>query len=96
MKNIKKNYKLYINKIKESGFKLTRTRKVILDIFLENPEKLCAEEIYFLANKKYLKIGLTTIYRTIKILEKIGAITVADFKNGKIKYRLEKRSVKKV
>ena len=61
-------------KIKNIGFKLTRSRKTILDIIANTKNDLTAEEIYILAHKKNPKIGIATVYRTIILLEKFSLL----------------------
>jgi len=86
MKNSKRDIDIYKQKIKKSGFRITETRMVILDILLKSPDKLNAEELFFLSHKKYPKIGMATIYRTLRLLEKEGLVTKVGFKNNKAKY----------
>lgn len=90
MKNSKRDIDIYKQKIKKSGFRITETRMVILDILLKSPDKLNAEELFFLSHKKYPKIGMATIYRTLRLLEKEGLIIRAGFENNKAKYRIKK------
>ena len=89
MKNNKRDIDIYKQKIKKSGFRITETRMVILDILLKSPDKLDAEEVFFLSHKKYPKIGMATIYRTLRLLEREGLVTKVGFENNKAKYRIE-------
>jgi len=89
MKNSKRDIDIYKQKIKKSGFRITETRMVILDILLKSPDKLNAEELLFLSHKKYPKIGMATIYRTLMLLEKEGLVTKVGFDNNKAKYRIK-------
>jgi len=89
MKNSKRDIDIYKQEIKKSGFRITETRMVILDILLKSPDKLNAEELFFLSHKKYPKIGMATIYRTLRLLEKEGLVTRAGFEDNKAKYRIK-------
>lgn len=62
-----------IHKLKEHGCRITKQRRIILDIILENPCS-CCKEIYFRALKLDDKIGIATVYRMINMLEEIGEI----------------------
>ena len=64
---------LIIEKLKERGLRITRQRRILLDIILEG-ECSCCKEIYFLASKRDPNIGMATIYRMINLLEEIGAL----------------------
>ena len=60
-----------IIKLKENGCRITKQRKLILDIILENRCSSC-EEIYAQAAKLDHSIGMATVYRLVKELERIG------------------------
>ena len=62
-----------VDRLRREGCRITRQRKVILDIILQE-ECTCCKEIYFLASKKDSNIGMATIYRMINLLEEIGAL----------------------
>jgi len=59
--------------LREQGFRITKQRKIVIDIILEN-NCSCCKEIYYQANKIDSKIGIATVYRMVKTLEDIGAI----------------------
>ena len=63
-----------IQKMKDSGCRITKQRMILLDIILEE-DCSCCKEIYFKASKKYSKIGVATVYRMINSLEEIGVIS---------------------
>jgi NADH-quinone oxidoreductase subunit E len=87
----KKNIDEYKKKIKNSGLRLTTTRMIILDTFIENPGDLTAEELFLLSHKKCPKIGQATIYRNLKMLEKEGVIEKAGYKDNRAAYRIKER-----
>ena len=62
-----------IRRLKENGFRITRQRKLLIDIILEE-KCTCCKEIYILASKKDPGIGTATVYRTVDALEQIGAL----------------------
>lgn len=65
---------LVIEKLKESGCRITRQRMMLLDVILENECSSC-KEIYYKATKIDRTIGTATVYRMINTLEEIGAIS---------------------
>ena len=71
-----------IRRLKDHGCRITRQRRILIDIILENDCASC-KEIFYQASQKDRKIGLATVYRMINALEEIGAI---DRKNM---YKLE-------
>jgi len=52
----------------EKGLRFTRQRRVILDTFLRSKEHLSAGQLYHLMRKKKIKVGYSTIYRTLGLL----------------------------
>ena len=63
-----------IERLKENGCRITKQRKILIDIILENDCASC-KEIFFKASQEDDKIGGATVYRMINALEEIGAIS---------------------
>lgn len=62
-----------LRQLREHGCRITKQRKILLDIILEE-ECSCCKEIYYKAVKKDKNIGTATVYRMINTLEEIGVI----------------------
>ncbi len=89
MKNIKNLKSGNIAKgIKDIGFRLTGTRKTILDTLTEIKKTLSAEEIFIFARKKDPGIGIATIYRNINMLTEHGFIKKISAEKNKTSYIL--------
>lgn len=54
--------------LKEKGYKLTGQRRLIIEIFNENPGHHTAQEIFDLAKEKLKGINFSTIYRNLELL----------------------------
>lgn len=65
---------LVLQRLKESGCRITRQREILLDIILQE-ECSCCKEIYYKAAQKDKNIGFATVYRMVNMLETIGAIS---------------------
>lgn len=65
---------LILQQLKQEGFRITKQRKMLLDIILEEDCSSC-KEIYYKAAKQDSRIGTATVYRMINTLEDIGAIS---------------------
>lgn len=63
-----------IEKLKENGCRITKQRRMLIDIILENECSSC-KEIFYKASSADKKIGVATVYRMINALEEIGAIS---------------------
>jgi Fur family ferric uptake transcriptional regulator len=72
--------------LKRVGLKQTAQRDVILHTFLETREHLSTEELHRLVKKKDVKIGYTTVYRTLKLLAECGLASEVAFHDGIARY----------
>lgn len=65
---------MVLQKLKENGCRITKQRKILLDIILQE-ECACCKEIYYKAVATDSSIGAATVYRMVNLLEEIGAIS---------------------
>ena len=61
--------------LNEQKFRLTSEREILLDLFASSSCMLTPGQLYELAKKNNIKIGLTTVYRLLEVLTKVGATT---------------------
>lgn len=64
---------IVMQRLREQGFRITRQRRILLDVIL-NEECACCKEIYYKASSIDEGIGAATVYRMVNLLEEIGAI----------------------
>lgn len=77
------------SKLKEDGYKLTPQRRSIVDIMIKNEGKhLNSEEIYDLVKVECPEIGLATVYRTLQLLDDIGAVSKLNLDDGCCRYEI--------
>lgn len=79
----------YLN---EGEVKLTRQRKLILDIFNKANSHLTVEELYNRVKVQHLNIGQITVYRTLKILCECGLASRFRNSDGSFQYELMRKS----
>src|SRR5215831_21377815 len=72
--------------LKRVGLKQTAQRDTILRTFLETREHLSTEELHRLVKKRDPKIGVTTVYRTLKLLADCGLASEVAFQDGVARY----------
>jgi len=72
--------------LKHVGLKLTGQRDAILRTFLETREHLSTDELHGLVKKKDPHIGITTVYRTLKLLAACGLASEVAFHDGVARY----------
>ena len=66
------------NSLKERGIRLTRQRRILLELIDRSGRHLNAETLYQMAIEKDPKLNRVTVYRTLKLLKKGGLIDELD------------------
>ena len=66
-----------ISLLKAKGFRITKQRKLIIDIILTSDGASC-KEIYHKVASKDSTVGAATVYRMIRLLEDIGVLKHID------------------
>ena len=66
------------NSLKERGVRLTRQRRILLELLDRSGRHLNAEALYQLAVKQDPKINRVTVYRTLKLLKQGGLVDELD------------------
>ena len=64
--------------LKERGIRLTRQRRILLDLLDRTGRHLDAESLYQLAKERDPKINRVTVYRTLNLLKKGGLVDELD------------------
>jgi Fur family transcriptional regulator, ferric uptake regulator len=64
--------------LKKRGVRLTRQRKILLDLIDQSGKHLDAESLYALAHEKDPKLNRVTVYRTLKLLKEGGLVDELD------------------
>lgn len=77
---------LFSEHIREAGLRRTGQRDLILETFLSTEEHLTSEDLYRLVHKKDPSVGLTTVYRTLKLLTDAGLAREVRFGDNKTYY----------
>jgi len=62
----------------EQGMRLTRQRKILLDLIDKTGEHLDAERLYQMAHETDPKLNRVTVYRTLKLLKEGGLVDELD------------------
>ena len=64
----------WLRKLKENGYRLTASRKAVVEVITSSQFVLSPLQVYELARKRYQKLGLVTVYRTIDKLVELNLI----------------------
>src|SRR5579862_517603 len=64
--------------LRERGVRMTRQRRILLDLLDHSGRHLDAESLYQMAKEKDPKLNRVTVYRTLKLLKKGGLVDELD------------------
>lgn len=65
---------LWLDTLQKNGYRLTDSRKVVVDLIAESQRALSPLDLFALARTRHPGIGLVTVYRTLEKLEELGLI----------------------
>lgn len=62
------------DRLKKQGYRMTKSRRAVLEVLGAEPICLTPEEIYRQARRRHRKLGLVTVYRTLALLERLNLV----------------------
>ena len=71
-KKLEEEKELFYEYLRREGMKRTHQKDLILEVFLANEGHLSVEDVHTLARKKDKKVGIVTVFRTLKSLKECG------------------------
>lgn len=75
-------------KLRGRGYRMTIPREAIIELLNWSRKHPSAEDIYLAVHRTHPTIGLTTVYRTLELLEQMGIIRKLDFGDGRSRYEI--------
>lgn len=81
-----KQSKEILGKLSEQGYRLTPQRMMILSAIENGDGHISADEIYAQVVAKYPRVNISTVYRTLELLKRLGLVTETDFGDGRLRY----------
>ena len=75
--------------LEQNGLKQTKQRELILNTFLEAGQHVTSEDLYQKVREAHPNVGITTVYRTMKLLVDAGLATERNFDDGITRYEIE-------
>lgn len=73
-------------RLRELGYRLTPQRLMIVDAIEDSNHHISAEEIYIQVRAKYPHMNISTIYRTLELLKRLGLVTETNLGEGRVRY----------
>jgi len=75
--------------ISESGLRMTNQRALILEIIRQGGGHLDADEVYRRARQKQSRLSLSTVYRNLQTLKKLGFVEEVHFDEAHHHYEIK-------
>ncbi len=72
--------------LSERGYRMTPQRMMVLAAIEGSDHHISAEEIYAQVIAKYPHLNISTVYRTLELLHKLGLVTETDLGGGRVRY----------
>ena len=80
------------HRLQGHGSRWTVPRRVILDLLSHTSKHMSAKEVYNSLQRLYPGIGLTTVYRTLDLLVRMGLLHKFSFGTGESRYEFKTES----
>ena len=75
-----------VAKLSQRGYRLTPQRIMILEAIEHSDHHISAEEIHAQIVTKYPNVNISTVYRTLELLKRLGLVTETDLGEGRVRY----------
>jgi len=72
--------------LSDQGYRLTPQRMMILSAIENSSNHISAEEIYTQIVAKYPNVNISTVYRTLELLKRLGLVIQTDLGEGRVRY----------
>lgn len=72
--------------LRERGYRLTVQRELILDAFESLSGHVTAEDVYALVRESFPQVNVSTVYRTLELLESQGLALHTRYHDGLVKW----------
>ena len=73
-------------KLSQQGYRLTPQRLMVVSAIENSENHISAEEIYSQVTAKYPHVNISTVYRTLELLKRLGLVTETDLGEGRVRY----------
>ena len=74
------------SELNRQGYRMTPQRMMILAAIEKSDDHISAEEIYSQVAARYPNVNISTVYRTLDLLERLGLVTNTDLGEGRVRY----------
>ena len=75
-----------ISALDQAGYRLTEPRRSLAAVIADQPGHFTAAELVTAARRRRLDVGRATVFRTLEVLEQLGAVERLDLPSGEHAY----------
>jgi len=75
-----------VNDLGQKGYRMTPQRMMIVAAVENSSDHISAEEIHAQVVQKYPNVNISTVYRTLDLLEELGMVIKTDLGGGSVRY----------
>ena len=79
---------LFLEKLSKQGFRMTMQREIVLSILHQLPRASSVEEIFSKVQQVSSVVDISTVYRTLELLQNFGLVISSDVGCGHRVYKL--------
>ena len=72
--------------LEEQGYRLTPQRIMVVEAIEKSDHHISAEEVYAQVVDRYPRVNISTVYRTLELLKRLGMVTETDLGGGRVRY----------
>ena len=89
---MQKNNHLYDDEIRKKGYRLTPQRTMVLEAIEHAEGHISAEEIHAQIIKKYPNVNISTVYRTLELLNELALVTATNMGDDTLRFHIHRKS----
>ncbi len=72
--------------LKKQGYRLTPQRLMVVSAIENSEDHISADEVYSQVVARYPNVNISTVYRTLELLKRLGLVTETDLGGGRVRY----------
>lgn len=72
--------------LQKQGYRLTPQRLMVVSAIENSEDHISADEVYSQVVDRYPNVNISTVYRTLELLKRLGMVTETDLGGGRVRY----------
>lgn len=81
-------YQVHTQELREAGLRMTPQRLMVMEVLFHTGGHLTAEDIHAQVRAQYPYVDLSTVYRTLQVLEEQGLVAELQVPDGPLEYEV--------